>query len=63
MRGLEPGGKNHSTDSTGVGGRPMKAELKGELPEGADGDGCLGQAKDRPAYPFEAMRHFYGRYR
>ena len=49
MRGLEPRGKNHSTDSSSVGGRPMKAELNGEHLQGADGDGCLGTVKDRPA--------------
>jgi hypothetical protein len=49
LRGHEPGGKNHSTDSSGVGDCPMKAELNGELPQEADGDGCLGQVKDQPA--------------
>lgn len=53
MRGHEPGGKNHSTDSSGVGGCPMKAELNGELPQEADGDGCLGSVQDRPADDYE----------
>jgi hypothetical protein len=49
MRGLEPRGKNQSTDSSGVGDGPMKAELNGEQPQDAGGDGCLGTVKDRPA--------------
>jgi hypothetical protein len=49
MRGHEPGGKNQSTEGSSVGGRPMKAELNGEQLQGANGDGCLGTVKDRPA--------------
>lgn len=49
MRGHEPGGKNHSTDGSGVGGAVSSRELNGELPRDADGDGCLGQVQDRPA--------------
>lgn len=49
MRGHEPGGKNQSTDGSSVGDRPMKEGLNGEQLHGADGDGCHGTVKDRPA--------------
>lgn len=48
MRGHEPGGKNHST----VRDRPKVKNAQG-VPSGitgsANGDGCLGTVKDRPA--------------
>ena len=48
MRGLEPGGKNHSTERD----RPKVENAQG-VPSGitvsANGDGCLGTVKDRPA--------------
>lgn len=48
MRGLEPGGKNHST----VRACP-KVENAPSVPSGttgsANGDGCLGSVQDRPA--------------
>lgn len=53
MSGQEPGGKNHSTDGSGAGSSPTKAELNGEHPQGADGDGCLGAVQDRPSYDYE----------